>query len=104
MGTRCSHNMKPVIHPEHIVKSSYPDVKSIPDTDIYSFLFERRETGNYPPASSPSQIAFIDAPSGYKLSFSQLKEKVDLFARSLRHQLDVREHDVVSFYSGNHVL
>jgi hypothetical protein len=96
--------MKPVIHPEHIVKSSYPDVTNVPDTDIYSFLFERGEIGNYPPPSSSSQITFIDAPSGYQLSFSELKEKVNYFATSLHHELRVREHDVVSFFSGNHVL
>ena len=95
--------MRPVIHQEHIVKSNLPDVQNIPDTDIYSFIFEREGTGNYPPVQRPERIAFIDADSGCELSFSKLKEKVNSLARSLRHQVGVQEHDVVCFFSKNHV-
>jgi long-subunit acyl-CoA synthetase (AMP-forming) len=95
--------MRPVIHSEHIVKSHYPDVRNIPDTDIYSFIFEREKTGNYPPIRSPDRIAFVDAPSGYELSFSKLKETVNSLARGLSHQIGIQEHDVVCFFSKNHV-
>jgi hypothetical protein len=96
--------MKPIIHPEHIVKSTRRDVRNVPDTDIYSFIFEREKTGNYPTEQDPKQIAFIDAPTGYEQSFSELKEKVNYLAKSLHHQIGIREHDVVCFFSKNHVV
>jgi long-subunit acyl-CoA synthetase (AMP-forming) len=92
--------MKPILHPEHIVSSALPDVRNIPDTDIYSFLFEER---SYPPQQSTDRVAFIDAPSGIQLTFSQLKEKVNALARGLVRK-GIKEHDVVAFFSPNHVL
>jgi hypothetical protein len=94
--------MKTIILPEHIVQSVHPDVQNIPDTDIYSFIFDRERTGNYPPQSGVP-TAFIDAPNGYELFFSALKEKVDFLARSLYHKVGIQEHDIVCFFAKNHV-
>jgi hypothetical protein len=92
--------MKPVLHPEHIVSSSFPDVENIPDTDIYSFIFEERP---YPPRLSSDRVAFIDAPTGKQFTFSQLKGNVNAFARGLASK-GLKEHDIVAFFSPNHVL
>ena len=92
--------MKPILHPEHIVSSTLPDARNIPDSDIYSFIFEER---SYPPQLSPDRVAFIDALSGTQVTFSQLKEKVNALARGLVRR-GVKEHDVVAFFSPNHVL
>src|SRR5277367_6935605 len=64
--------MKPIIHPEHVVHSTYPDVANIPDVDIYTFMFDRPACANYPPERSPDRIAFIDGASGLQITYSQL--------------------------------
>lgn len=95
--------MKPILHPEHVVVSTYPDVENIPDVDIYTFMFDRPACANYPPDRSVDRIAFIDGPSGLSLSFNQLKINVNRLARALKHEIGIREHDVVCFFSTNHV-
>jgi acyl-coenzyme A synthetase/AMP-(fatty) acid ligase len=96
--------MKPIIHPEHVVHSTYPDVANIPDVDIYTFMFDRPACANYPPERSPDRIAFIDSVSGLRITYSQLKANVNQLARALKHEIGIREHDIVCFFSGNHVL
>jgi hypothetical protein len=95
--------MKPSIHQEHVVKSHLSGVESIPDIDIYSFIFERDKHGSYPPVPSPDQVAHIDGLTGERILFIELRARVKSLARCLRHTIGLREHDVVCFYSRNHV-
>ena len=69
--------MKPVLHPDHVVKATYPDVANVSDTDIYTFMFERESIENYPSLPSSKWIAFIDGPSGSQLFFTELKANVN---------------------------
>jgi|SRR5271168_1091574 len=95
--------MKPRIHEEHVLKSHLSGVESIPDIDIYSFIFERDKHGSYPPVPSPDRGAHIDGLTGERILFIELKARVNSLARGLRHAIRLREHDVVCFYSRNHV-
>ena len=90
------------IDPGHIVRSSWKDVP-IPDTDLYTFVFRREEVGNFPPAGRKDRIAFIDAPSGQKIMFSELDERVKLLSRGLSHGMNIKCGDTVCFYMPNHV-
>jgi hypothetical protein len=92
------------INPDHIVRGPWKDVNNIPDTDIYSFIFRRNEVGNFPPVKNPDLVAFIDAPTGKKLTLRDLKGRVDLLARGLSHQMKMKKDDVVCFYMPNNVL
>jgi 4-coumarate--CoA ligase len=91
------------IDPSHIVTGPWKDVLKIPDTDIYSFMFLRENVGNYPPAVNPAHVAFIDAPSGRKITFGALKERVDLLSRGLSKGMNINRDDTVCFYIPNHV-
>jgi hypothetical protein len=91
------------INPSHIVRGPFKDVEHIPDTDIYSFMFRREEVGNFPPAHDPDRIAFIDAPSGQKITFRQLKERVGLLSRGLSTGMNIKPGEAVCFHMPNHV-
>jgi hypothetical protein len=89
--------MKPVIHREHVLKSHLPGVESIPNIDIYTFIFEREKHGNYPPIKSPDRVAHINGLTGERILFRELKTRVNSLARSLRHTIGIHDHDVVCF-------
>jgi len=90
-------SMKPRIHREHILKSHLPRVESIPNIDIYTFIFEREKHGNYPPIKSPDRVAHINGLTGERILFRELKTRVNSLARSLRHTIGIHDHDVVCF-------
>ena len=91
------------INPSHIVQGPFGNVPYIPDTDIYSFMFHREETGNYPPAKNPDRVAFIDGPSGQKITFQGLKERIENLSRGFAHGMGIQPGDAVCFYLPNHV-
>lgn len=91
------------IDPSHIVRGPWPDAP-IPDTDIYSFMFHRKEVGNYPPARDPDRTAFIDGPTGKSITFRQIRDRVELLSRALPTGMNINKGDIVCFYMPNHVL
>ena len=91
------------IDPSHIVKGPYEDVLNIPDTDIYSFIFERERIGNFPPQLNFDRVAFIDGPSGRKITFRELKERVILLSRGLAKGMGIKRDEAVCFFMPNHV-
>jgi hypothetical protein len=90
------------IDPSHIVSGPFQDVQ-VPDTDIYSFMFEREQVGNFPPTKNPDRIAFIDGPTGKKITFRDLKERVKVLSRGLSKGMNIKTGDVVCFFMPNHV-
>jgi hypothetical protein len=91
------------INPDHIVRGPWTTVDNIPETDIYSFMFRRTEIGNFPPQRNPDSVAFIDAPSGKKITFRELKERVDLLAKGINKEFKIQQGQVVCFYIPNQV-
>lgn len=91
------------INSSHIVRGPWDDIPNIPNTDIYTFMFHREEVGNFPPTRDPERVAFIDAPTGKKITFRELKERVELLSRGLRKTMNIKSGDVVCFYLPNHV-
>jgi hypothetical protein len=91
------------IDPSHIVRSPYKEC-AIPDTDLYTFVFHREEVGNFPPAGREDLIAFIDAPTGNKITFSELHDRVRLLSRGYSHGMGIKCGDAVCFYMPNHVF
>jgi len=91
------------INPNHIVHGPWADIPNIPDTDIYSFMFHRKEIGNFPPARNPDRVAFIDGPTGRTITFRQMKERVELLSRALPKWMNINRGDTVCFYMPNHV-
>ena len=92
------------INSSHIVDGPFGNVPYIPDTDIYSFMFHREETGNYPPAKCPDRVAFIDGPSGQKMTFREMKKRIEYLSRGLVHGMGIKNGDRVCFYLPNHVF
>ena len=92
------------INSSHIVRGPWDNIPDIPDTDIYTFMFHREEVGNFPPARDPERVAFIDAPTGGKITFRELKERVQLLSRGLSKIMDIKSGDVLCFYLPNHVI
>lgn len=92
------------IDPNHIVQGPFGNVPYAPDTDIYSFMFHREETGNYPPARNHDRVAFIDGPSGQKMTFRELKARIENLSRGLAHGMGIKPDDAVCFYLPNHVF
>lgn len=90
------------INPSHIVRGPWADTP-IPDTDIYSFMFLRKEIGNYPPTRGPDRVAFIDGPTGKKITFRQMRERVDVLSRGLPTGMNIHRGDTVCFFMPNHV-
>jgi 4-coumarate--CoA ligase len=90
------------VHPDHIVRAPWKDTL-IPDTDIYTFMFQRETVGNVPPAGNPDRVAFIDGPSGKKITWRQLKERIELLSRGLSKGMKIQKGDTVCFYMPNHV-
>src|SRR5438046_9270181 len=91
------------INPSHIVRGPWSDTP-IPDTDIYSFMFHRKEVGNYPPARDPDRVAFIDGPTGNTITFRQMRDRVELLSRALPTGMNINKGDAVCFYMPNNVL
>ena len=91
------------IDPSHIVTSPWKDVPYVPDTDIYTFMFNREAVGNYPPARDPNRIAFIDAPSGTKITYRELKERIENLSRGMSSRMGIKAGDTICFYLPNHV-
>jgi hypothetical protein len=91
------------INPSHIVRGPWSDAP-IPDTDIYSFMFRRKEVGNYPPARDPDRMAFIDGPTGNSITFRQIRDRVELLSRALPTGMNINKGDTVCFFMPNHVL
>jgi len=89
------------IDPSHIIRSPLKDCP-IPETDLYTFVFHREDVGNYPPAGRKDRIAFIDAPSGSQIAFSDLHERVRLLSRGFSHGMNIKCGDKVCFYMPNH--
>ena len=92
------------INPSHIVQGPFGNVPYIPDTDIYSFMFHREEVGNYPPARRPDRVAFIDGPSGQKITFQEMKIRIENLSRGMAHAMGIKPGDAVCFYLPNHVF
>ena len=90
------------IDPSHIIRSEWKDVH-IPDTDIYTFVFNREQVGNYPPPGRPDRVAFIDAPSGKKITFAEISERVKHLSRGFSHGMNIKPGERVCFYMPNHV-
>jgi AMP-binding enzyme len=90
------------INPSHIVRGPWADTP-IPDTDIYSFMFRRKEVGNFPPDRDPDRVAFIDGPTGKKITYRQMKDRVQLLSRGLPKGMNIQQGDAVCFYVPNHV-
>jgi len=90
------------IHPDHIVRAPWKDT-FVPDTDIYTFMFRRETVGNMPPNRNPDRVAFIDGPSGKKITWRQLKERIELLSRGLPKGMNIQKGDTVCFYLPNHV-
>jgi hypothetical protein len=91
------------IDPSHIVRGPWADIPNIPDTDIYSFMFHRREVGNFPPEQDPDRVAFIDGPTGKQITFQQIRERVEPLSRALPRWMNINRDDRVCFYMPNHV-
>jgi hypothetical protein len=91
------------INPSHIVRGPWTEIPNIPDTDIYSFMFRRKEVGNFPPARNPDRVAFIDGPTGKTITFRQMKERVELLSRALPKGMNINRGDTVCFYMPNNV-
>jgi|SRR5277367_3631963 4-coumarate--CoA ligase len=92
------------INSSHIVDGPFGNVPYIPDTDIYSFMFHREEISNYPPPKSPDRVAFIDGPSGQKITFREMKKRIENLSRGLVHGMGINYGDAVCFYLPNHVF
>jgi AMP-binding enzyme len=90
------------IDPAHIVRSEWQDVP-IADTDLYTFVFEREMVGGFPPPCKDSQIAFIDAPSGKKITFGELGARVKLLSRGFSKGMGIRNGETICFYMPNNV-
>src|SRR5688572_15030337 len=75
-----------------IFKSPHPDVQ-IPDVALTPFILRRAER-------FADRIAFIDAHSGKKMTFSQFREAVVRTAYGL-HRLGFQTGEVFAIYSPN---
>ena len=90
------------IHPDHIVRAPYTDT-AVPDTDIYTFMFEREAVGNIPPTRNPDRVAFIDGPSGKSITWHLLKTRIEFLSRGLAKGMGIQRGDTICFYMPNHV-
>lgn len=77
------------------VKSSYPDFE-IPDVDIWSFLFERKDR-----AFPENKEIFVDADTKRSYTFGQLRESAVTFARGLKATWNWKKGDVLVVFSPN---
>lgn len=91
------------IDPNHIIRSPYTEC-SIPDTDLYTFVFHREQVGNFPPEGPKDRIVFIDGPTGKKITFSDLHDRVKLLSRGFAQAMGIQCRDSVCFYMPNHVF
>jgi 4-coumarate--CoA ligase len=90
------------VHPEHVLRAPWKDTL-IPDTDIYTFMFERETVGNVPPTCNPDRVAFIDGPSGKSITWRRLKKRIEFLSRGLAKGMNVKQGDAICFYMPNHV-
>jgi len=81
-----------------IFKSPYPDIQ-IPETDLYSFLFEKP----YARDVSPSQPALIDAATGNVITYGEFKERINRLANGLHKFHGIGSNSTVAIFSPNHV-
>lgn len=77
------------------IKSSYQDVH-IPQTDLYSLLFNNRCIPN-------NTTALVDAKNEINLSYKELKERVDRISAGLFANWALKTGDVVAIYANNSI-
>ncbi|EED21683.1 phenylacetyl-CoA ligase, putative [Talaromyces stipitatus ATCC 10500] len=77
------------------VKSPYPDFE-IPDVDIWSFLFERKDR-----AFPDDKNLFVDADTQRSYTFAQLRETALSFGHGLKATWDWKKGDVLAIFSPN---
>lgn len=71
-----------------------------PDLDTATFVLSQ-----FPPANqSESQIALVDAATGRRVTYAQLRRSIRSLASALYHALGVRKGDVVFVLSPNSLL
>jgi acyl-CoA synthetase (AMP-forming)/AMP-acid ligase II len=77
------------------VKSPYPDFE-IPDLDIWSFLFERKDR-DFP----EDKTLFVDADTQRSYTFAQLRDSAVSFAHGLKSTWNWKKGDVLAIFSPN---
>lgn len=73
--------------------SNHPSVK-IPDSSIYSLSLPKQEN----PKFNPNSVAFIDAPTGKRITRRQLRELTLELAWSVKNKLGVKRGDVAMVF------
>lgn len=80
-----------------IYKSTFPEV-SLPNVDIFSFVFNNNEFNQNKDLNSP---LFIDGESGKSLSWNQVKEQSALLARGWKENVGLKQDDTVAVFAPN---
>ncbi|TKA48826.1 hypothetical protein B0A49_13105 [Cryomyces minteri] len=76
-------------------KSSYPDVE-IPDTDIWGFLFERKDRP-YP----DDKVIYVDPYTNRLYTYAQVKNTAVDFGKGLKALWDWQKGDVLALFTPN---
>ncbi|TKA76907.1 hypothetical protein B0A49_02742 [Cryomyces minteri] len=76
-------------------KSSYPDVE-IPDTDIWGFLFERKDRP-YP----DDKVIYVDPYTNRSYTYAQVKNTAVDFGKGLKALWDWQKGDVLALFTPN---
>ncbi|KAI8339084.1 hypothetical protein BC941DRAFT_373353 [Chlamydoabsidia padenii] len=81
-----------------VYKSTYPD-QIIPDTDIYSFLFDKNEHNTKP--GSDNKVVTICGHSGKTLTHGQVKDLTSRLAAGWIDHVGLGPNDVVAIFAPN---
>ncbi|KAF1949606.1 4-coumarate-CoA ligase-like protein [Byssothecium circinans] len=76
-------------------KSSYPNIP-IPDTDLWGFLFERKEKP-FP----DNKVIYLDPYTKRSYTYAQVKSTAIEFGKGLKHLWDWQKGDVLALYTPN---
>ncbi|KAH8675824.1 hypothetical protein BX600DRAFT_186734 [Xylariales sp. PMI_506] len=80
-----------------VIKSPYADL-AIPNLDIWTFLFERKDR-----VIPDTKEIFIDGERGRSYTLAQIKKATTDFGKALKSQWGFKKGDVVALFSPNNV-
>lgn len=82
-----------------VISSPHADVH-IPNTDVWSLLFEKKEAGR---KVDDSKEIFIDGETKRSYTYGQLREATIAFGRGLKSQWGFKKGDVLGIFSPNNI-
>jgi 4-coumarate--CoA ligase len=66
--------------------------------DVAAFMFDYRNSSR---SSPDGQTWFIDADSGRKIKFEEIRSRTEAFAKALKHRYAFEEDDVLLIFAPN---